>query len=178
MLIREDVLFVKNAVNKLIDLKQQRTGNPKPTDEVVESSLWYSAIAQYGRCFNKNEGGYTRLEVNDIFALPTDQLLKDIHDNLMILRNRFVAHRDDTEYEQAVIIMQIPKAGGDDDKIAFNIKAAITFSPPIDSLKDYIKLFDFLLPKIDAKIQKQTEKTKDGLLKNFDASEINCLLIR
>ena len=179
MLIREDILLAKDAVNKLIEFKQQRIDEPQTQpDEIIESSLWYSTIIQYGHCYTENKGGHSRLEVNEIFTLPADQAHKDTHDEIMELRHSFVAHRDDTEYEQAVVVMQVPKAGGDDDKIRFGIKSAKTFSPSIDNLSNYIQLFDFLLPKIDEKIQKQADKTRDGLFKNLDASQINHLLIR
>lgn len=179
MLIREDILLAKDAVNKLIGFKQQRIDNPETQpDEIIESSLWYSTIIQYGHCYTENKGGHSRLEVNEIFTLPADQTHKDTHDEIMDLRHSFIAHRDDTEYEQAVVVMQVPKAGGDDETIGFKIKAAKTFSPSIESLNKYIQLFDFLLPKIGDKIQKQADKTRDGLFKNLDAEHINLLLIR
>ncbi len=179
MLIREDILLAKSAINKLIGIKKQRQqGSTQQPDEILESSLWYSTIVQYSRCFNQNKAGNSNLEVNDIFTLPADQAIKDTHDELMDLRGSYIGHRDDTEYEQVVVVMQIPKAGGNDDKIGFKIKTAKTFSPSIGSLNKYVHLYDFLLPKIDEKIQKQTDKTRDTLFKNLESSEINSLLIR
>ena len=137
-----------------------------------------STIIQYGHCYTGSNGGHSRLEVNEIFTLPADQTHKDTHDEIMELRHSFVAHRDDTEYELAVVVMQVPEAGGDDENIGFKIKATKTFSPSIDSLNKYVQLFDFLLPKIGEKIQKQADKTRDGLFKNLDTSQINNLLVR
>jgi hypothetical protein len=173
MLIREDILACQEAISRLISIKEERQEKGLPSDTVGESSLWYSAIIQYGHCFNSNKGGHTRLEASEIIGDNAD--LMEIHDNIMDLRNGYVAHRDDTEHEQAVVMMQLPIEGDIPEKTKFYIKAAKTFSPSVESLKGYLQLFEFLLPKIEEKIQKQTEKTQDAFLKNLDATQINML---
>lgn len=169
-LIREDILFVKDAFTKL---KISKEGNNR--DETIELSLFFAAISQYGRCFNSNQGGHSKLEPGDLFGAD-DQNFKNVHDELIELRNSYVAHRDDTEYEQAVVIMKIP-VEGNEEGITFNVKSAKTASTAPENIESYIGLCDFILPKIQAKIQSNSDKTRDGLFKNLSPEHINMLRI-
>lgn len=95
----------------------------------------------------------------------------------MELRNGFLAHRDDTEYEQAVVVMQVPKGEITEDNVGFRVKSAKTVLPSLEKLENYLDLFEFLLPKIEEKIKQQAVKTIDAFFKNLDVKYINMLRI-
>jgi len=171
-MIREDVLFSKSAFESLIQLKAQAE-----QDSIIISSLYYAAIIQYGRCFNENKGGHSKLEPSDIFT-DQDVEVNKTHTELMDLRNSFVAHRDDNEYEQAVVIMQIPKENAEESRVGFIIKSLKTISPSEEKLQSYIELCNYLMPKIEEKIQKAGDKTHDSLFKNFEPKYIEMLRIK
>ena len=120
MLIQEDLLHAKEAIETLIKLKE---GGEKT--KILKISLWRSAISSYGKCFNSNHGGYSVLTI-ECFAGHSE--LKSIHDNLILFRNSYVSHRDDTEHENVVVIMRIPKEkGADTSKIECRLKSLIIF---------------------------------------------------
>lgn len=163
-MIREDILFSKSAFERLLHSKAQAE-----QDTIIISSLYYAAIIQFGRCFNENKGRHSKLEPSDIFT-EQDLTFSQTHTELMDLRKSFVAHRDDNEYEQAVVIMQIPKESAEEKRVEFKVKSLKTISPSIEKLQSYIDLCDFLIPKIDDKIQKFGDKTYDSLFKNLNRS--------
>jgi|GEM_PF-5185180 len=157
MLIEEDILHAKEAIETLLSLKE---GDKKA--DVLKISLWRSAISSYGKCFNSNKGGYSVLNA-ECFA--GHDALKDIHDNLMLLRNSYVSHRDDTEHENVVVIMKIPKEDGADlSKIECRLKSLITATPSVQSLKESLQVIHHLLPITRQKIEHHTQRAYEGFV--------------
>jgi hypothetical protein len=154
MLIREDLLFVKSCAEELVKAKSKDEGERNPT---IEASLWYSLIITYGKCYTENQSGRSRLEPNECFN-DEYAALKTVHDNLMELRHGFVAHRGDTENEQAIVYLKVPKDEPLGDQHEFKISSAKSFSPSIEKVQEYIALFDYLLHILQEKIQRQAER--------------------
>ena len=171
-MIREDILFAKAAFERMRDMKAEAE-----KDSLIISSLYYAAVAQYGRCFNENKGGHSKLEPSDLFT-EADAAQRTAHDELMIMRNSFVAHRDDNDYEQALVTMHIPHDGKDSGRTEYRVKSFKTISPKAEKLESYILLCDFILPKVEAKIQKQGDKTQAALFDNFTPEQINLMRIK
>lgn len=170
-IIREDILFVKSAFEQLQEAK-----NNKSLGNVITASLFYAAVSQYGRCFNENRGGNSKLEPSDLFS-EQDTELSEAHREIMSARNSFVAHRDDNDYEQAVVIIDIPL----DEKIDgtyFRVKSLKTMSPSPEKLLSYLKLCDFIIEKVESKFEKQAYKTKESLFKNLEPDQIQFLRIK
>ena len=163
MLIREDLLFTKSCATELLTAKEKENANRNAT---IEASLWYSLIITYGKCFTENQSGRSRLEENNCFN--DIQELKETHQSIMDLRHGFIAHRGDTENEQAIVFMKIPKAEPIGDTTEFKISSTKSFSPSIDKIHEYIKLFDHLLNLVQDKIQRQAEKVNLNFLNEID----------
>lgn len=163
MLVKEDLVFVKSCAMELIAAKQKSADNRNTT---IEASLWYSLIITYGKCFTDNQSGYSRLEDKNCFNNLRE--LEEIHKSMMELRHGFIAHRGDTENEQAIVFMKIPKAEQIGNQTEFKVSSAKAVSPSIEKISTYIKLFDYLLNLVQGKIQKQAEKVNLNFLNEID----------
>lgn len=167
MLIREDLLFIREACTRLIDCKMA-----EHQDKLLITALWQSIIVTYGKCFTENDGGFSRL-TKDI--IKSNQFC-DTHDRLMDLRHSFVAHRDDSEKEMGFIYMRLPANGELTNQTEFRIQSSKQWSPGIEEAQQYLELFDSLIEAVMEKINKQTQKAHDALLSLFTPEQL--LLMR
>jgi hypothetical protein len=117
-------------VSKLITFR----GKANP-DKVLCFALWQSVIITYGKCFTENKAGLSKLEKSILDG--KQQQLKDLHEVLMDLRHSYIAHRDDTDKEQAVVFMKIPmdkKTGGQTE---YQIRTRKLAAPGVATLKPH-----------------------------------------
>lgn len=163
MLIREDLLFIKDACIRLITYK-----TAEKQDTLLITSLRQSIIVTYGKCFTENEGGFSKLTKDIINA---DEFLTT-HERLMDLRHSFIAHRDDNEKEMAFIYMRLPTTGELTDQTEFRIQSSKQWAPSLEEAEQYLKLFDHLIEAVMGKIQKQTQKAHEALLSDFTPIEL------
>ncbi|WP_333696658.1 hypothetical protein [Flavobacterium sp.] len=140
----------------------------------IESSLSYSLISLYGKCFtDASKNSYPKLESN-IFAGKAD-LLKT-HEYLMDLRHQFIAHRGNTESEIGVAFMLIPKDKDDTQtQIQFLQVKQKSFSD--EDLDKFETLMKFITDWLAEKIQKSGEKLRDGFFNSFTPEEISAMLL-
>lgn len=169
MLIREDLRFVKEIITKLIEMK----ASPDP-DAKLCFALWQSVIVTYGKCFTENKAGLSKLER---VALDGNKAMQNLHDRLMSLRHSYIAHRDDTEHEQAVVFMKLSKVENIGELTEYQIKSRKLISPSAGELTNYLALFELLLEETAKKIQKHTEKAHHAFLKELSPKHIALLLI-
>ena len=156
MLMREDLLFVKNNANLLINYKKI-----KPRNEQLEESLWYSLISLYGRCYtDASHSKKPKLDKKDIFKeLEQTNIILTTHEKLFDIRNTFLAHRGDNENEYPIVYLKIPKNENiSEDNIPFEIVTNRYSSESEDFLNNIIKLVEYLLPKIETKMEKCSDK--------------------
>lgn len=169
MLIREDLNFVKEIVTKLITFKAMQE-----VDDQLCFALWQSVIVTYGKSFIENKAGMSKMERAMLEENPD---LLSLHDRIMDLRHAYIAHRDDTAHEQAVVFLKISKTEEVGDLTEYLIKSQKIVSPSGTELAGYLQLFDLLLIEAEKKIQKHTQKAHQGLLENLSPKEMNFLLI-
>ena len=172
ILIREDLLFAKSCSTELLTAKGKDDADRNTT---IEASLWYSLIITYGKCFTENQSGRSRLEEGDCFN--NQENFKQIHENIMDLRHGFIAHRGDTENEQAIVYMKIPKTEPIAERVEYKISSAKSFSPSVDKIHEYIILFDFLLNIVQDKIQKQADKIDLNFLTDIDPKYLKYFIL-
>lgn len=170
MLIREDLLFISYLTDKLIKARTQ-----KSSDERINSALWYSIIVIYGKCFTENKAGLSKLEKSILDNEEIDST--ELSEKLIELRHSFIAHRDDTDKEQAIVVMKIPIEGDVGDETEYLIKSTKVLSPEINELELYQKLFKLLINKVSEKIQKQAQKVHSNLIATFTPTQMNKFLI-
>ena len=163
MLIREDLLFIKESCIRLIACKKA-----EQQDRLLITALWQSIIVTYGKCFTENEGGFSKL-TKDI--INSDEF-NNTHERLMDLRHSFIAHRDDSEKEMGFIYMRLPATGELTNQTEFRIQSSKQWAPSIEEAKQYLILFDHLIEATMEKINKQTQKAHDALLSLFTPEQL------
>jgi hypothetical protein len=83
---------VNQAYQCLVKLSQE--GNT--LDQVVKSALFTSAVIHYSRPFGQNRGGQTTSSRYRIKELQNDEVDRVLHNHLLDLRDKLVAHQDGT----------------------------------------------------------------------------------
>lgn len=159
--IWEDILFCEYCVRNLLKLKEEKKNNT-----MYDFTLWYSLISIYGRCFTQPaDSSKSKLEASDCFSASDTELLK-LHNHLMEIRHRMLAHRGDTVWEQGLLFLQLPKNKETHD-IKFHVESVRAASPPIEQLKEYAELFKHLMLVIHKKLQKVGAKIEVKMVENF-----------
>lgn len=158
--IKSDLEFLIDSVNKLIASKRAIH-----FDQIIETSIWYSIIAIYGRCFtDASNAKRTKLEIKDCLENDRKDLI-NLHNKIMGLRHSHIAHRGDTEYDVSVAFLKIPKSDtSKNSDINYRVKSYKTLSPKIEELNLYLELFSKLNIYLESRIQKHGIKTHDKFL--------------
>lgn len=171
MLIREDLTFVLEITKKLIILKESADSNA-----AIELALWQSILITYGKCFTENKAGFSKLEKSQLEQYGMKYQL--VHEHLMELRHSYIAHRDDTVHEQAIVFIKVSKTGymldGDTEDIIIARKLA---SPRVIDLKSLIELLDLLITETTTKIQKNGDRAHNAFLKKYTPKQANSFLL-
>jgi hypothetical protein len=142
---------------------------------VIKSSLTYSLISLYGKCFtDASKNNFPKLESNDLFQLNDGNL--ETHNFIIELRHQFIAHRGDTESEVCISYLLVPKKDKiENSQIKFGQLKQVAFSE--DDINRIEKLLKFLLEKVMDKIQKSGQKVHDGMLNIFTPEQLSLMLI-
>lgn len=171
MLIREDLTFVLDITKQLISLKESTDPNA-----AIELALWQSILITYGKCFTENKAGFSKLEKSQLEQ--HDMKYQLLHEHLMELRHSYIAHRDDTVHEQAMVFIKVSKTGymldGDTEDIIIARKLA---SPRVIDLKSIIELLALLITEATTKIQKHGEKAHNAFLKKYPPEQAKSFLV-
>lgn len=146
-----------------------------PQNATIKSSLTFSTIALYGKCFtDASKNSYPKLEPNGLFE-NQDDFLKT-HDFLMDLRHQFIAHRGKTESEIGIAFMLLPKKAGDSQtQIRFNQLKQYSFN--VQKLTEFENLIKYIISELDKKIQKNGQKLRDGLIDNFTPEQLTFMMM-
>ena len=163
--MKEDLELLLEYINVLRNEKSH----------LIKSSLTYSLIALYGKCFTDgSQNSNSKLEPNHLFANNEQNM--EIHNYMMNLRHQFIAHRGDTESEIGVAFMIIPKKGNVDEKqIQFNqLKRSSFSSEKLNLIEILIKS---IIEDLKVSIQKNGEKLNDSYLKIFTPEQISIMSV-
>jgi len=171
MLIREDLVFVSQIAEQLISLKQSSNSN-----NVTEFALWQSIIITYGKCFTESKAGMSKLEKS--ILEKHDKKFRDIHDQVIELRNKYIAHRDNTVNEHTMVFIKVSKTGyildGDTEDIIISRKLA---SWRVKDIKLLLELFELLIEETSDKIQKHGDKAHNAFLQKYTPEQAKSFLI-
>lgn len=142
---------------------------------IIKSSLTYSIIALYGKCFtDASKNSNPKLEPTSIFEKESPHLLT--HEYLMDLRHQFIAHRGNTDSEIGVSFLMIPKEGGlEESQIRFSQLKQVSFSN--EDLEKIEAVLFFLRDLLQDKIQKSGEKLNSGYISTFTPEQVNMMMI-
>ncbi len=161
--IREDLLFCRTVIEKL-------TNNDY--DKALKTSLYYSFIAIYGKCFTEaNKSKYPRLNVSDFGTLINKY--DKLHNELMNMRHNYIAHRGLTDDDFGVGVFCLNKKTLSQRIYVNQIKRISFDKDNIDLLKE---LIDTLIQITESKYLKASLKVKKYML-GLNPEKLNqCLL--
>jgi hypothetical protein len=164
---------MKQDLEILLEYIEELTSKEHST--ILKSSLTYGIITLYGKCYT--DASYyksAKLEASDLFKEEPKHL--KTHNELMKMRNHFIAHRGDTENEIAISFMLIDKnTEGEQNQIRFKRYKQAGFSGK--TLFEIKGLVLFIVDCLIPKIQKAGDKLHKGLLDNFTPEQINLMLM-
>jgi hypothetical protein len=161
--IREDLLLINSYIERLQD----------KNDGVITSSLTYSLISLYGKCFtdaSKNKA--PKLEATDLFKDRQD--LISTHEYLMDLRHNFIAHRGETASEVGIANIYLPKGEG---KIEVGFRQLKQLSIETERLQEISKLINFMIQVVETKIDKTGQKVHEAYFELFTPEQMTLMLL-
>lgn len=146
--------------------------NPDP---IIKSSLTYSLIALYGKCYTdatKNKS--PKLEAKNF--IEKDSELMKTHEFLMNLRHQFIAHRGDTESEVGIAYLLIPKNNkSEQSQVRFRQLKQHSFSN--EDLEKFEKLINHNIEYLKTSIQKHGQKIYDTMFELFTPEQIVAMMV-
>jgi len=160
--IRADLLFIRDAGHELAAIMTikndlQDIEKFEGTYETMKTSLWYSLIAFYGKCFTSaDKAGKTKLEPSKCFA--DNPPLLATHERLMRLRHEYVAHRGDNEFDvSATMLLYEIKENDQYGDAILKVMSIREVSPSGADLIEYLQLFDYLLEHVEVRMKQHAD---------------------
>ena len=146
----------------------------KEESHILKSSLTYSLISLYGKCFTDgSQHSNSKLEPSHLFK-EDDTENQEVHTYLMNLRHQFIAHRGETDSEIGIAFMIIPKEGSiDDNQIRFTQLKQNSFSP--ERLDLIEKTINHIIESLKESIEKNGQKLYENFLKIFTPEQIKLM---
>ncbi len=154
MSIKSDLGDAHYLIQQLSVMLLMHTG-----DGMIMTALWKAAIITYGKCFTSSDDGQGKLEAKECF--------KDIpyfigaHNSLMSIRNGYIAHRGDNEFEETVLFVKIDKNHPEETTYAMKSFRAANSSFP--NMVDYLNVIEHLQQFVEKRIKKNLQKIHDRL---------------
>jgi hypothetical protein len=120
--------------------RAEELGHPhllKSYDEILEFLAYFrSALNSYAKCFASAGPGRKRLESSSLFGAD-DSRLKQQHNRIIELRNKYVAHSDNNEFESANVLEE-------ETASELTLRLQYKFSFPFDRLYELRELIRFI----------------------------------
>lgn len=135
----DEIMYCLNRVGDYIDKENE-----------LVSALWKNAIVTYGKIFTKSDDGYTSLEKKD--CINNDKI--ELHDELIRLRNSYIAHRGNNDIENCLLLMYEKRENGH-VSFEFTIPTAIQIGHIVKEIDDVKELINDLHNKVDVKLHKK-----------------------
>ncbi len=114
-------------------------------EHLLQQALFRNAVLNYAKCFSQSGKGRITLDKNDIYKDMS--ALKDVHDQVMNLRNKFFAHSDDSGLDYVSLATK-------EEINHIVVKQLYTIVVPLNEFPKYVTLFKFCGDAIAEKIQK------------------------
>lgn len=129
--------------------------NEKTIPQVVKTSLLFSSIVRYAKCFTSGEGRGTSLNKADVFKGDRAPLL-EFHETTMDLRNKYLAHAGNSKHESRALIAIL------NPNLEKKTRETITYAgfrlkDDDSNIENYLNLFHEVLSHVDGKVEKLRE---------------------
>ena len=139
------------------------------TNYVIKYAFWFAGSMTYCRCFNSGKGRHKRLNEKHIHKVNSS--LQQIHHEITLLRNKYLAHADKNEFEHYSVFGILDFE--DDTVLGISSLFDRTIVPSIDFLHSAIELIENLIYQIAEEEEKITDKLLTQLSQtNSDVNDI------
>lgn len=155
--MKTDIEFAIKAIAELISLTRSNG-----EESIVKTALLKSIIITYMRCFTGSKS-YSYLKAQEVFKLNPE--LIEVHFELERMRHLYLAHREESEYEQCVVYYSQFIVDGD-IKQAINCKSLYMNNLGMDNLERIPPLLEFLRTYILSRHTKFATKLLNTLVEN------------
>lgn len=159
LLFRSDLNCALESLKHILYIESKPT--IFPSSESISRGLLFSSIVSYAKCFAQARGRVVRLEKEHVFEGEAE-LLKT-HNQVLKMRNKFVAHGDKSEFEHVMVrIALTPEPFSKEVLTPYSLVASVA-SLSKDTIKDYIKMASYVGSFIELKIDKLNDFLKTEL---------------
>jgi len=119
---------------------------------VLAHGMFKNSVLSYAKCFSSSGNGKVSLDPKEVFK--NEPKLKEIHSALMDMRNEYIAHNGNSDFELAVVFQKKME-----DEIV--LSQTITFKSPVGEYEKYFDLFDHCTKYIIVKVNKKVDKLEN-----------------
>jgi len=118
--------------------------------ETIKRSLLFAAIISYAKPFSEGRGRVCRLRKDDVFSGKGEY--KSIHNQIIKLRNKYVAHGDKTKLEQAMI--RVALSPNTDQKEVLDIYHMVVSTAGLETntIENYVAVTGYVLDFVKEKV--------------------------
>jgi len=161
---------MKRDLNDCIEtLKILSSDDLDKMPQIVKSSLMFSLIVKYVRLFNSGKGRGVSLNRKDVIK-PLGENLSNFHDSVVEIRNTYLAHAGDGDYEtRAIALILNPEI--DDKKILKTRYTGFSLKDDEENIEKYIELIESVHRHVDEKINEIRKLVQEEVGK-LDIEEI------
>jgi hypothetical protein len=121
---------------------------------VLSNGMFKNSILSYAKCFSSSGTGKVSLDPKDVFK--NEPKLKEIHTNLMYMRNEYIAHNGNSDFELAIVFQK--KAENE-----ITLSQTITYKAPVSDYEKFFSLFEHCSNYIVEKVNKKADKMEERL---------------
>gem|GEM_PF-6182386 len=136
----------------------KKFGDKKPfekfEDFVLANAMFKNSILSYAKCFSSSGIGKISIDANEIFK--NNSSLRKVHDDLMDIRNKYIAHNDNNDFEFAVVLQKKVEN-------AVILSHTVTYKTPINDFDKYFELFEYCSNFIINQVNKKADKIEKRL---------------
>lgn len=159
-LIQKDLELARQSIEKAVDL----TDNIKTMEvsDVIISALWQQAIMRYSKCFTQSKDGFSKLETN-VYCLSKRSIT--IHNQIMDLRNEFIAHRGLTDFEHGLVLLEFEKIENAYRIKDLHVPMAVRIGHYFDTYKSILKHIKSIERKVEGKIHQKMKRLSVDLIR-------------
>lgn len=147
-----------------LELSETYNKNQKFTeteDMILAHGMFKNFILSYAKCFASSGKGKITLDSNEIFSLRKD--LKTIHDKIISIRNTYVAHNDDNDYDITISLTK-------ENEHEIILAQTYTVITPLSDFRSFKEALDYCEEQVIMKFNKKVDKiqAKIGKCINFE----------
>jgi hypothetical protein len=121
---------------------------------VLSHVMFKNSVLSYAKCFSSSGSGKVSLDVKDVFK--NEPKLKEIHLSLMDIRNEYIAHNGNSDFELAIVLQK--KVENE-----ITLSQSTTYKARVSDYEKFFDLFEHCSNYIVEKVNKKADKMEERL---------------